>query len=83
MHIEQIEQIEAVLNAINWKPWIRVYNLASKSGVFTEGMCCSAARNAWGARGPEFKSRRSDQSSKQYHFSLVVTFVVTFTPPPY
>jgi len=32
------------------------------------GMCCSAARNAWGARGPEFKSRRSDQL-KNKHFA--------------
>jgi len=77
MHIEQIEQIEAVLNAINWKPSIRVYNVASKSGVFTGGMCCGAARNAWGARGPEFKSRRSDQFKMTSQSRSVPPFVPT------
>jgi hypothetical protein len=33
--------------------------------------------NAWGARGPEFKSRRSDQSFRASNFELVDTFMDT------
>ncbi|MGO9595839.1 MAG: hypothetical protein ACLQFT_03835 [Steroidobacteraceae bacterium] len=64
MHIEQIEQIEAVLNAINWKPSIRVCNAASKSGVFT-GACAAVQHEMHGVQGVPSSNLGAPTSLKQ------------------